>query len=625
MKGRFLVQASSPARHSEQAYSKAEVIALAMLFFGALAMRVLYLRDWALSPYYGHPLNDELYVHNWALDVLKNRVPREAFFRAPLYSFFVAGVYRIWGSNPLMVRVIQMLLGMAAVFLTYAIGRRWLGWKTAFLAAAIVATTPLLIHYDAELLSLAFHLPLDLAFLLAFLIAFNNPNSRWRWFAAGVLAGIAAIARPNIQLPAAVLCAYSLWIGCRHKTLASAAANIALLVLGMALPILPVTAFNRIAGNDRVMICSQAGVNLYLGNASFADGFIPDTPMTYSRPAEYHDSVEDFGNRASEELTGRRMKPSEVSAFWTSRTISDIGSNPARWIRLMIRKSVGFLSSAEVRNNKSPIFAIETISPWLGHLRRVHNFSWLAPLALAGSVILWKRHRDSRIITLYVIAYSASVIAFFVCSRFRAPIIPMFALLAAGGAHAAWQSWREHDRLWPALWFAILIAGAVVTNVDWFDLSPSPRRYDLWLLHKIHEEEGDFAASEKVLREALAEERNFADGLYSLGRIELARGNVAQAQALFEETTEADLKYVSAWNGLASIHRMQGRLDQARQALMRCLALDARHVNAWLNLAEIERLSNNMPASRRALETVIEIGVEPYKSEALRKLKEIPS
>ena len=56
----------------------------------------------------------------------------------------------------------------------------------------------------------------------------------------------------------------------------------------------------------------------------------------------------------------------------------------------------------------------------------------LAPLALLGAVVGWRRW-PVRVLAATAALYCAAVIAFFVLARFRAPLVPLLAVLAAGG------------------------------------------------------------------------------------------------------------------------------------------------------------------------------------------------
>jgi len=58
-------------------------------------------------------------------------------------------------------------------------------------------------------------------------------------------------------------------------------------------------------------------------------------------------------------------------------------------------------------------------------------FGVLLPLALAGAWLLRSRWRRFLPLYLFIGAYSLSFIVFFVSSRYRTPMIPMVAILAA--------------------------------------------------------------------------------------------------------------------------------------------------------------------------------------------------
>jgi len=592
---------------SENTFLSARELAfLCLLILAAIGIRAAYLADWVRSPYFGFPLLDEEYVHNWAREFAQGQIRREPFFRAPLYSLFVAAVYRLWGDGPLAPRLFQMAFGAFSAVAVYFLGRRWLGAGAAGLAAALAAANPLLIFYDGELLSVSLETALNLAFLLALVAAWRERRlSRGmlgKWAAAGALLGAAALARPNILLPGGLLALAFLWRRRRAGEWRSAALACLAYGLAAAAAIAPAAVWNRVVGRDNVPICTQGGINLYLGNAPFASGLTPDTPITFSRHEGYEDSVELYGRRAAETALGRTLSPSEIDRYWLGRTFRSIASDPLRWLGLIGKKTLAFASALELRNNKSPAFAI-AYSPWLAAWREWHNFAWLGPLALAGAALCWRAAVEGRILALFCGGYALSVILFFVCARFRAPLLPPLTLLAAGGASLALRGAFHEKRLrQAAAWAALACLGAALCRIDWLHLAPPPRRYDLWLVRSIHDRQGDQAAAEAALREALAERRDYPDGLHSLGALELARGNVAQAMELFRETIAADPRYVAAYNSLGACLRAQGRIAEARQAIEQCLALDPWHAKAWMNLGELELGAEDWGAAQRAFE-----------------------
>ena len=75
---------------------------------------------------------------------------------------------------------------------------------------------------------------------------------------------------------------------------------------------LPISAYNRIVGEDWVLIASQAGVNLWIGNNPESDGSTAIVPGTRGGWWEgYHDSI-----ALAEAEAGRTLSASGVSRHY---------------------------------------------------------------------------------------------------------------------------------------------------------------------------------------------------------------------------------------------------------------------------------------------------------------------
>jgi hypothetical protein len=95
-------------------------------------------------------------------------------------------------SGPYLVSVI---CGAMLVVLAYLLGRKYFSPGAGFVAAALTASAPTILFMS---LSPMADLPSATFWIAALVVA--GPSSRWRAFAAGVLAGIAVAIRPNLVL-----------------------------------------------------------------------------------------------------------------------------------------------------------------------------------------------------------------------------------------------------------------------------------------------------------------------------------------------------------------------------------------------------------------------------------------
>src|SRR5207253_3757919 len=112
-------------------------------------------------------------------------------------------------------------------------------------------------------------------------------------------------------------------------------------------------------------------------------------------------------------------------------------------LRATIRKVALFWNDFEISDNQDQ-YLLERVS-WVLRLPLL-GFGWLPPLALLGALAA-RRTRAVGMLVAFVAVYGASVVAFFVFSRYRIQIVPALLPLAAlglldMGARVRAAAWR---------------------------------------------------------------------------------------------------------------------------------------------------------------------------------------
>jgi tetratricopeptide (TPR) repeat protein len=92
---------------------------------------------------------------------------------------------------------------------------------------------------------------------------------------------------------------------------------------------------------------------------------------------------------------------------------------------------------------------------------------WLvAPLAFLGAVLLWRRRSELAMFYLFIVMYSAGVIAFFVNARFRLPIMPTMTLFSAYACVYIADAYRQKS--WSLVKALLILApAALFVNSDY--------------------------------------------------------------------------------------------------------------------------------------------------------------
>lgn len=408
--------------------ARAERLAVLGLVLLALALRLVYVFQMRAGPHFERPIMDALYHLQWArAAAVGDDFQPGPFFRAPLYAWFLAGVMKVTGGGLLAPRIVQAALGALATGLVYFVGRRAFDRRVGFLAGLAAATYWVLLYFDGELLIATLIVPLDLlAILLTLRLADDAKLQRLGCVGlAGVAWGLSAIARPNVLLFAPFLAG---WILLRlRERKAGGLRSAAVFALGVIAPILPITAYNAIVGGDFVLISSQGGVNLWIGNNPDSDGSTAIVPGTRGGWWEgYHDSV-----TLAETEAGHSLRPSEVSRHYARKAWAWAASAPGAVLRHLGWKVRLFCTDWELGNNQEARFFAHRFGPVVRFLPL--SFAVIAGFGLLGLALSLRGGMRTFPVWGFVLVYAAGVVAFFVCSRFRVPVVPPLMIL---GAHA---------------------------------------------------------------------------------------------------------------------------------------------------------------------------------------------
>ncbi len=188
---------------------------------------------------------------------------------APL--LYAASLYATGGAHEGTARIVEALMGVAAILVVFLLGERLGGRWVGLLAAFAVAVYPPFIHSTGELMSEPPAILTLPAAVLAFLWAGEQERLR-AWLLPGLLFGLTAMFRPEYLLVAAafvVLAAIRVGLARGWKP---GLAGAALLLAALLLPIVPWTIRNLDVLGRVVPISTGSGKALYVGTYLPADG-----------------------------------------------------------------------------------------------------------------------------------------------------------------------------------------------------------------------------------------------------------------------------------------------------------------------------------------------------------------
>ncbi|MEE2886426.1 MAG: glycosyltransferase family 39 protein [Planctomycetota bacterium] len=571
----------------------------------AFVLRLVYVLQMQANPYFSEPAMDALYHVEWAKTFAAGETfePGRPFFRGPLYPWFLGSVFRVFGEGLLVPRVLQAGFGTATVGLCYLLGRDVFDRRTGLLAALLAAVYWVMIYFDGELLITSFVVPINLLALWMTLRLRNTPT-RGAAILAGLCWGVSALARPQVLLLMPFLALWLLFRVCPNWR--SGLVPTLALALGTALPIAPITAIN-ISEGDSVLIASGGGVNFWIGNNPKSDGSTAIVPGT--RPGwwqGYRDAI-----AQAETAEGRKLKASEVSSHYVGRTWDHFKNAPGQAAAHLFWKFRLFWTNWELGNNQPIYYFAHEFGSIVNFLPL--GFWAIAPIGILGILIcLRRRSPDTFPLWAFVFVQMATIVAFFVCSRFRLPIIPV---LMVFGAHAIFQivgMVRNRSRValgWSIV-VMVLVSLFVILVPARVDRSASSAMRQLGVFAQ---EKGKYEEALSFYRRALAYDdappRMKAVLHKDLGTTLTQLNRLKAAERELKFALEYDPRQSEALSALTTLYL--DHLKKPRQALTVALAMTERQPSygpGFYNLGQCHIALEQVEKARVAFESGLRIG-----------------
>ncbi len=522
--------------------------ALGMALVLAAVVRVAHLRSFHASPLAAVLQLDHRVYDQWARRIAGGEwIGRGVFWVDPLYAYFLAVIYKVFGHNLLLVRGIQVAMGVGVVALVADIaqrisGRRAVAHGAAFMAALYVP----LIHNEVLIEKATLTTLLATGALAAFLR--ETPRGL---LTAGILMGFAILGRGNLllALPFAVA-AVALhppeasessepeprsWSVPGGRVTEESLRRALLFLGGVMVVVGMLTARNAVVAREFLPTTAIGGPSLYAAQLeSNTTGSYQPPPFV--RPAS--DTEHDDFHAEAERRTGRRMTDVQVNSYWAREGIKEALSHPLHTLKHSIRKLLLSFHDVEVSDNDD-VSVTRQYAPvlWLP----VWWMGQVAALGLLGAVVSWRQSRAARVTVGAIGAYTLSLVIFYVMGRLRLPMAPSLIALAAVGAAWILERARTADmtRLGMGLGGVAIAFGVLLHQPEWLEDMVTSSRAVAW--------------------------QNHAGQLLEMGRPEAAMAVYAQAI----EIRPASL--VGAMRTLGDMYLERRRYEDAERMMLRVL------------------------------------------------------
>jgi len=574
------------------------------------------------------PILDARFYDEMARDIAAGHIiRREAFFMGPLYPYFMAFVYGVFGKSLLVKGLIQIAGGSLTVVLTYLIGSRVFRPSVGMLGALMLALYGTATFYEGQMLMMWLGTLLNMLLLFVLLrepawkgdspvppresgkgggAPASARRDTLRFALAGALLGLSALARVNILILLPVILVWILFVDSNREGRRFIRA--AALVAGAFAVILPATIHNYAASRDFVLITSNGGVNFYIGNNAEATGMY-DPPMGINMQAD------PTTRRYVERSLGRELKPSGISRYWMGRSLAFIREHPGEEAALLLRKAALFINgfewpqieSYDLSKGRYGIFRILFV-----------NFHMIVSLGLVGMIFGFRLWRGHFLLHWFVMAYSLSIILFFVTDRYRIQIVPVLSLFAA---YALLEIFPRVSIRSPRAWFApaVFVLLLFMTRpglfaIDEQHLVSREHIHEAWRWSAIGEsgraleemsravglrpgdpepyiqraaiyrDSGRLGEAVDDYNSAIAIDPGNPSVRYNLAQVLQDAGDYPAAVREYGKAIELDPLMIEAHNNLGVAYRMMKDYENAVRSFTKVIEIDPRHIKAYNNL-----------------------------------------
>lgn len=297
------------------------------------------------------------------------------------YVLYLAGVYTLFGPNPLVARILQALVvGVLQPWLTLRVARRLFGPRVGLAAAALAAAYGYFVYYAGALMTESFFIvallwSADVALRLGAPADANpRPAPLAAWAALGLALAATLLLRQAFLVCVPVLLAWIVWRlrrrggpdgGTARLGASALVRRLALTALVAGACVLPWTARNYLAFHEFVLLNTNAGFAFFWGNHPVhGHRFVPILPGDGSL----------YGALIPDDL--RALNEAEMDRALLRRGLGFVAQDPVRYARLSASRAVEYFK-----------FWPSSRSDRLSNLTRVLSFGVCLPFMVAGVLL----------------------------------------------------------------------------------------------------------------------------------------------------------------------------------------------------------------------------------------------
>jgi|GEM_PF-3538820 len=512
---------------------------LLILFILPFLVRLIYFFDTAGQPYFQKKILLSYINHNFAQDIVNGKGAPYLLFRSPYYPVLISFFYRMFGSQPLVIRLLQWLAGGIGCLIIYLMAKLYFGKREAYCAFLLASLYIPFVFFEGELIEQ----PLVTFFGLISIYLLSLIKSRaGNYLLASVSAFffcILVLLRPDgiLALPFILIsiCFFQLKMTQKLKI-----AGIFLIFASISVFLLKNPQLFLKLDENRIGI--NAAINFYIGNNPQSSGYspvipqIPELPVTHPEAEKYYiTGVTLSGILYAKTQTNGDL--STISPFWMRKSIEFLKNDPLGFLYLEFKKFLLFFNGYLITNQKD-IYVLRKFSYLLRFL--VFNFLLYFPLGMIIPLFLTglnskNLHCDKLLLLCIPVSCLINTVLFFHSSRFIYPAVPFFIIFASAGIFRLYESFRQRNKNQVFKLLSIFTVGLVLSNIDFFGSNKPRFAQEYYNIANMYMEEGNTTKAKEFYLKSLHYDKFFEPSLINLGTIFKQTGKIKQGIEYFKK------------------------------------------------------------------------------------------
>jgi 4-amino-4-deoxy-L-arabinose transferase-like glycosyltransferase len=364
----------------------------------------------------------------------------------PLYGYFVAAIYAVFGRGYLPIAGAHILLDVFCVVCLYHIARRIFPARrwVAILSCLFYALYPYLVFQNLTLIDT----PLFMALLYGFLLAVILLREQWSWrviIFGGVMLGLGLLSRPIIA-PLGLFAA--LWYLFRLNIVQTVKRLAPVAIIG-AVIVLPWLVRNYGVYQAIIPMGNNGGMNFWFGNSRYTipflwAGYHPQwaTPDAAISP---NDKIAN-GQYTDEAMAFLRANPGKIPellwvkflAHWSIDVYPS--QNPGAGTKLVLDADGRLSAQVSGLNANDPVVAYSApLFDRIGRPIHILYFGGLLLLALIGVALTVRNWREVSILWFVQVSMTVVYVLIIPATRYRVPSDPLLFVFSAVALVLMWE------------------------------------------------------------------------------------------------------------------------------------------------------------------------------------------